>query len=127
MRAVLIQAMVAICVMAFGLLAYDHFIRLPRTPHLAVVDVAALYAAAERRATHAVAQPLGNEEQALAATAAAAKTAADFGPALQTVLKQLSSDCRCTLVAMAAVFGSDSTVPDYTAEAARRLGMEASR
>lgn len=127
MRAILIQTMVAICVVAIGLLAYDRFIRLPRTPHLAVVDVAALYSAAERRATHAVAQNSSNEDQALAVSAAEAKTAANFGPQLQAVLKQLSSDCRCTLVAMAAVFGSDSTVPDYTAEAARRLGMEGSK
>ncbi len=127
MRSLLVQAMVALCVCALGFLAYDRFVRQPRTPHLAVVDVGALYSAAERRAARSVAQPPAGGDQSMAAAAAAAKNAEEFGPALQGVLKQISSDCRCTLVAMAAVFGADSTVPDYTAEAAHRLGMESAK
>ena len=47
----------------------------------------------------------------------------DFGPALSVALSALSKECRCTLVAMAAVFGADSTVPDFTSEAAQRMGL----
>jgi len=40
------------------------------------------------------------------------------------VLKQIATECRCTLVAMAAVFGANDTLPDVTDEAARRLELK---
>jgi hypothetical protein len=35
----------------------------------------------------------------------------------------MSSECRCAIVAMATVVGADSTVPDFTVEVARRMGL----
>jgi hypothetical protein len=126
MRSLFVQALVAIAVCALAIGAYDRFVRVPRTPRLAVVDVAVLYATAQRRLTHAVAQSSSANDAPTAATAATATRAAeDFGPALQSVLKQIATECRCTLVAMAAVFGADDTLPDVTEEAARRLELKA--
>jgi hypothetical protein len=127
MRALLAPAVVSMCVSAVAIAAYDRLVRVPRTPRLAVVDVATLFAAAERRATRSVAQPPIGGDANLPIAAATARAAEAFGPALRGALQGIAADCGCTLVATATVFGADSTVPDYTAEAARRLGLEVAR
>ena len=122
-REVLSQVMVSAAVMLVTVGVYDVSVRQPRTPRLAVVDVAHLYGLAQQQAERNVLAGL----QAAASSPAAAGEAGsaianlvrgpeDFGPAL-------SKECRCTLVAMAAVFGADSTVPDFTSEAAQRMGL----
>lgn len=137
----LVAALVALCITALGLGLYDLTIRQPRTPRLALIDIARLYAAAERQLkVRALAQDSreGREgvegkgpESGTAPSAQGAPGAlgsglgpANFGPALQAVLTDMSSQCRCAIVAMATVVGADSTVPDYTTEVARRLGLD---
>ena len=127
------QAMVsaAVVLVAFGV--YDVAIRQPRTPRLAVVDVAQLYGLAQQRAERKV---LAGMQAAASSPAAAgeagtaigalARGPEEFGPAISAALAALSRECGCTLVAMAAVFGADSTVPDYTTEAAQRMGLDVS-
>lgn len=132
-RQLLVQAMVASAVAMVAIGTYDVAVRQPRTPRLAVVDVAKLYGLAQTQAARGVLQAPGASASGVALSSDAAagalgtlmRSAEDFGPALSKVLLGLSSDCRCTLVAMAAVFGADATVPDYTAEAGRRLGFDA--
>lgn len=125
----LATAMIAACVCALGIAIYDVTVRQPRTPRLAVVDIARLYSAADQ----------GLKDRALSRGTAAAESGAsaaadgdgrmtlrraeDFGPMLEGVLKSLSGECRCAIVAMAAVIGGDTSVPDFTAEAARRMGL----
>jgi hypothetical protein len=108
---VLIAAAVAALVVA----VYDLTVRQPRTPRLAVVDIARLFASAEA----------GVKERALGRDAGAAdpRAAQNFGPAVEKVLSDLAGECRCTIVAMAAVIGVTSAIPDYTTEAALRLGV----
>lgn len=127
-----------VCALALGL--YDQYVRQPRTPRLAVVDIAKLFAAAERSAKEVVLGPAagvgaGGAGSAGARTAsgqgatpaaellAAANAAENFGPSVERVLGEISTECQCAIVAMAAVVGGNSTVPDYTQEAARRLGL----
>lgn len=131
---------VAACVCALGLGLYDLMVRQPRTPRLALIDIAQLYAAADQslknralegvnRALEGVANaPAGVAAGTAAGTAPAAgshglRGADDFGPRLEAVLKDLAGECRCAIVAMATVVGADSTVPDFTPETARRMGL----
>jgi nitric oxide reductase large subunit len=92
-----------------------------------VVDVSALYGMAERRATRSVLESKAppTPEAVGSAIGSLVRTTDEFGTQLEAVLRVLAQECDCTLVAMAAVFGSTSQTPDYTAEVARRLGMEA--
>lgn len=130
-------AMLSATVCALGLGLYDQYVRQPRTPRLAVVDIAKLFAAAERTAKEGVLGPAagvgagstgpraGGSQAATPAAEllAAANAAENFGPSVERVLSEISSECQCAIVAMAAVVGGNSTVPDYTQEAARRLGL----
>lgn len=124
-------AMISAAVMTLGVGLYDVAVRQPRTPRLAVVDIAQLYGLAQQQAARKV---LTGMEAAASSPAAAGeaekairdmvRSPQDFGPAISATLADLSKECRCTLVAMAAVFGADSSVPDYTAEAAQRMGLD---
>lgn len=130
-RSIVISAVVAAA--AIGL--YDWAVRQPRTPRLAVVDIARLFAGAERSAKDRLVAAATREPLAagLAASApapsvqgaelAALQATADFGPAVQRVLSELSAECRCTIVASAAVVGRSASIPDFTQDAADRLGV----
>lgn len=131
----LVAALVALCICALSLGLYDLTVRQPRTPRLALVDIARLYGAAERqlkvRALSQESRDLRDgrgAEPGLATTPNGALAPGlgptSFGPALQAVLTDMSGQCRCAIVAMATVVGADSTVPDYTAEVARRMGLD---
>lgn len=126
LRSLWAQGLLALCITGLSIGAYDKLIRQPSTPRLAVVDVAKLYAEAERLATQRALEMgarAGGAELAgtSAEFAGAARAAADFGPALEQLLRTVSGECRCAVVAMAAVYGADATVPDFTAEVAQRL------
>lgn len=128
MSAVVVNALVAACITALGIAAYDVTVRQPRTPRLAVVDIARVYGAAERGLKERTLSRGPDDGQPPAAGAAGPdrsplRRAEDFGPLLESVLKDLSKECRCAIVAMATVVGGDSTIPDYTQEAARRMGL----
>lgn len=120
---------VALLVSALLLGLYDRFIRQPRTPRLAIVDVTQLYEAMETktrqdlldRAAPAAGAASGAEQQL--AIEAVRRSATNFGPAVHKVLTDLSNECHCAIVAMAAVVGEDVTIPNYTAEAGKRLGI----
>jgi len=126
------QLMISVIVVLVGFGVYDVAVRQPRTPRLGVVDVGQLYGLAHDQAARVALKAVQSAASGPAAATQAGeaignlyRTPQDFGPAFSRVLEGLSADCRCTLVAMAAVFGAASTVPDYTAEAARRMGLEA--
>lgn len=129
LRWVLATSFVALLVCALAIGAYDSLVRQPRTPRLAVVDIAKLFAAAERMAKDGVLAEAARSsgESGASATAraemAGLRVAESFGPRVQAVLADLAGECRCAIVVMAAVIGGSSTVPDYTQEAAQRLGV----
>jgi hypothetical protein len=123
-------AVIAACVCAAAIAAYDVQVRQPRTPRLALVDIAKLYATADQALkARAMSQDRGNPLVAARPPGGAAGTppslrqGADFGPALESVLTGLAEECRCAIVAMATVFGQTSSLPDFTTEAGRRLGL----
>jgi hypothetical protein len=121
----ILSALLAAAVCAIGIAVYDVTVRQPRTPRLALVDIAKLYTAADqalkaRALSGAISGAIGNEP---GLQAPSLRQGADFGPALESVLTGLAEECRCAIVAMATVFGSDNTLPDFTQEAGRRLGL----
>ena len=131
-----VSVLLAAAVCAIGIAVYDVTVRQPRTPRLALVDIAKLYSAADQAlkaralsgdsALQAPSPFSGGRSGAASGEAAgvpALRQGADFGPALESVLTGLADECRCAIVAMATVFGSDSTLPDFTQEAGRRLGL----
>lgn len=103
----------AVCAIAIG--SYDKWIRQPRTPRLAVVDVGALFASAQQASSVAVIKAPGAKASDAPNT--------DFGPRLQTALEATARQCACTLVAMPAVFGVSAGVPDLTPTVRQRLAM----
>lgn len=121
------HAVVATCISALTIGVYDVTVRQPRTPRLAVVDIARIYAAADRSFKDR-ALVRGAEDGVPAASspdgARRLGRAEDFGPALEAELRGLSRECRCAIVAMATVVGGDTTIPDVTLEAAHRLGLQ---
>jgi hypothetical protein len=125
LRTQLVAAAVASCICALGLGIYDQTVRQPRTPRLALIDIAKIYAAADLgfKARALEGQLGAGAPGAPSARGAGLRQAADFGPMLQEVLQGMSSECRCAIVAMATVVGADSTVPDFTVEVARRMGL----
>jgi hypothetical protein len=130
----ILSAHLAAAVCAIGIAVYDVTVRQPRTPRLALVDIAKLYTAADqalkaRALSGALSGAPGGDLGLQAPSpvsgsgAPSLRQGADFGPALELVLTGLAEECRCAIVAMATVFGSDSTLPDFTQEAGRRLGL----
>lgn len=117
----------ALVVLAAPLLAYDVYVRRPATPRFGVVDIARLYAAAERQAKQRVlarGRDDGTAESALPeAGRRIAIEVATLGTDIEAALRALSQSCRCTIVAMAAVFGSSPAIVDLTQAAAERMGL----
>jgi hypothetical protein len=134
--------LVSASVSALALGVYDQTVRQPRTPRIAVVDIARLYAAAESQARARLVSGVALPASPGAASGAGGTGAAvaghppsmppelatmremsHFGPRLEGVLRDISTECRCVIAAMAAVVGEVASVPDYTAVAAGRLGV----
>lgn len=108
-----LAVVVSCSVSALSLGSYDKWIRQPRTPRLAVVDVGSLFAQAQQANSVAAIKSPG-------AKAMEASTV-DFGTRLQSALRATAQECTCTLVAMPAVFGSTAGVPDLTANVREQL------
>ena len=123
----IVQVLVTTTICAASLTAYEKLVREPRTPRLAIVDISRLYAAADQTLKDRVLNRSGEGAAPRAegqdGEAKRLLRPEDFGPRLQGVLEALSSECRCAIVAMATVIGADSTVPDFTVEASRRMGV----
>jgi hypothetical protein len=128
-----VSVCVSLTVSALALGLYETQVRQPRTPRIAVVDISRLFAAAEAQAKDRVllagtpaARGSGNEaglEAGRAGQAPGPDVAAGFGSQVETTLRQLSDECRCAIVVMAAVIGSGTAVVDYTEVAGQRLGL----
>jgi hypothetical protein len=111
----LLTALISLAVSAVALGTYDRFVRQPRTPRLAVVDVGTLFAQVQQSTSvTAIRSPGGKAADAVTT---------DFGPRLQVALEATARQCACTLVAMPAVFGVSAGVPDLTAVVRERLTM----
>lgn len=105
--------LISTAVSALAIGGYERWIRQPRTPRLAVVDVGSLFAQAQQASSVAAIRAPGG---ALGDT-----TVSDFGPRLQAALEATARQCACTLVAMPAVFGGSTGVPDLTGLVRERL------
>jgi hypothetical protein len=128
-----VSVCVSLTVSALALGLYETQVRQPRTPRIAVVDISRLFAAAEAQAKDRVllAGVPGDRgtgtgvgpETGRVGKAPGQDVAAGFGGQVETALRQLSDECRCAIVVMAAVIGSGTAVVDYTEVAGQRLGL----
>jgi hypothetical protein len=113
LQTVLHSLLISAVVSAVAIGSYERWIRQPRTPRLAVVDVGQLFAQVQQAGSLATIRDSGarvNETKN-----------SDFGPRLQSALEATARRCACTLVAMPAVFGVSAGVPDLTAAVRERL------
>lgn len=88
-------------------------------PRFAVLDVAELYRAKETQATAV----LVKREATEAERAAQLRHAAAFGAELAALLRTLPRECRCVVLARAAVVAAEPALPDLTPDVRRRLGL----
>lgn len=131
MKPVFASLLVSAAVVAISFCAYEKFVRQPRTPRLAVVDITRIYEEAEASARRVVLSDAAAPRGESTASAdrnreieVARRNAENFGPALHKVLTDISTECGCAIVAMAAVVGTDSSIPDFTTEAATRMNID---
>ena len=111
----LLTVVISAMVSAVALGSYERWVRQPRTPRLAVVDVGSLFAQVQQSGSLTTIRSPGagvNEAKI-----------SDFGPSLQATLEATARQCACTLVAMPAVFGVSTGVPDLTAAVRDRMGL----
>lgn len=108
-----LSVLISASVSGAALGGYERWVRQPRTPRLAVVDVGNLFAQVQQASSVAtIRSPNARLHDA---------GVADFGPRLQGALEATARQCACTLVAMPAVFGVGAGVPDLTAAVRDRL------
>ena len=130
MKPLVTSFLVSALVTTLAISAYERFVRQPRTPRLAVVDITRIYEAAETSARRAVLSDAAGATDPNVPPArspeleASRRNAENFGPSLQKALTDISTECGCAIVAMAAVIGIDSTIPDFTSEVAMRMDID---
>lgn len=99
--------------------AYALWFAPQRVPVLAVLDVAELYRLKETQvAAVLVKRDSTDDDRTLALTRASA-----FGREMASLLQSLPGECRCVILARAAIVGPAPLLPDLTPQVRRRLGL----
>lgn len=91
----------------------------PRTPRLAVLDVAELYRLKETQ----IAALLVKSDTTDADRATILKSVQGFGAEVTRLLQALPEECACLILARGAVMGKDTQLRDLTPDLRRRLGL----
>lgn len=91
----------------------------PRTPAIAVLDVAELYRLKEREVAATLMRSDAKDDERHAAL----QRAQSFGTDLTTLIERLPEECRCLVLAKGAVIGSAEELPDLTPRVRQRLGL----
>ena len=99
--------------------AYALWFAPAKAPLLAVLDVGELYRLKETQvAAVLVKRDSTDEDRTLALT-----RASTFGREMASLLQSLPKECRCVILARAAIVGPAPLLPDLTPEVRRRLGL----
>lgn len=116
-RTFVLNFAIPILIVTCAIALYDRFVRVPQTPRLATLDIAALF----------------NEQQnaSVAALTKAGLTESDrarivvdserFARALDDAIKHVQLSCKCVLIAKQAII-SETAIPDWTPIVRKRLG-----
>lgn len=104
---------------AGGLALYDHLIRKPQTPRFALLDVSEIYTQKTRLLLASATSATAADPAQQGAVAAEVDR---FNAQAITVVRDISRECSCVLLARPAVVESVS-LPDYTDVARERLGL----
>ena len=115
MRAVLLQALVALLVVAAALTAYDRLVVHP-AQIVGVVDVGEVYRQKEAEFTLILTKAGSDDERQRAMVMARA-----FAQRLPVALEELPRDCGCLVVLKSAVAGPTPRTLDLTAHLKRKV------
>ena len=115
----LIVLLVNVLLSATMIFVYGAWIAPPRTPRLAVLDVAELYRLKETQ----VAAQLVKSDTTDADRTAILKSVQGFGTEVTRLIQALPEECACLILARGAVMGKDTQLPDLTPDLRRRLGL----
>ena len=99
--------------------AYALWIAPPKTPALAVLDVAELYRLKEMQVATVLVKRASSDED----RAQALKHAAAFGMEVTSLIQSLPEECHCLILARGAIVGPAPLLPDLTPEVRRRMGL----
>jgi len=117
-RLLALQVVLSATLVAVALWGYDRWVREPRTPRFAVVDVADIY----KLKTSQLVGDMLNAGENKEGQAAVRGRADEFGNDVDQLLADLARDCNCVVLARPAVVAG-GTVPDYTDALRRKLGL----
>lgn len=106
-----------VCAVMLGI--YATWIAPPKTPRLAVLDVAELYRLKEIQVAALLVKPDSTD----ADRAAILKSVQGFGADITRLIQALPEECACLVLARGALIGKDSQLPDLTPDVRRRLGL----
>ncbi len=111
--------------LSFALVLAASWLLPPSGPHIAAVDIAALYRAKEAQVT----AQLLRREASDTDRAAALRDAAAFGEQLDRLVARLPAECRCLVFTQGALIGSGAggRITDFTPQLRRQLGLEETR
>jgi len=112
-----------ILVVALSLAAYEHFVRLPRTPgklQIALLDVPVLFEDQEKRVIERLTKPgLSDQERKSIMEAGVVK----FGERVEIELAKLAKECDCIVIQKAALASFGGDIRDLTPLVRSRLGI----
>ena len=118
MSSITTQALVSVVVTAGALLAYDRLVVKPAQV-IGIVDIAEVYRAKESEFAALLTASKTDDERQRAYVQAQA-----FGDRLDRALREMPSECRCTVVVKSAVAGSWSNAIDLTAALKAKVGSK---
>lgn len=98
---------------------YATWIAPPKTPPIAVLDVAELYRLKETQVAAQLVKPDTSEADRVAIL----KSVQGFGSEVTRLIQALPTECGCLILARGALIGKDKQLPDLTPDVRRRLGL----
>jgi len=98
---------------------YSTWIAPPKSPRLAILDVAELYRLKETQVAALLVKPDSTD----ADRTAILKSVQGFGSEITRLIQALPAECGCLILARGALIGKDTQLPDLTPDVRRRLGL----
>ena len=118
MKALLVNALVTLLLVALALLAYDRVVRRPAT-RVGLIDVGELVRLKDNRVLDVLTRAAATDDEKKAALAFGTRFAAVFPQALE----ELTQECDCLVLSRSAVAGVPPNAIDLTAALKHKVGL----